>query len=124
MKKHLISNLVLSLSALATIIIADTLFNHQLSKYYYLTIGFFFLIYLLKALFLFKIGKTPSGFLVAHNYTTIFKMLSSISFLILYYLVFEKTIDATQKIYFSVFFLGTYFVYLVVNTIVFFRHKS
>ena len=124
MKKHLIVNLGLSLGLFIILSAVRVGLNHQPPIHYYLTIGFFFFTYLFQALFLFKKGNTNSRFLTTYNYTTLLKMLLSSSFLIVCYLVFEKSSDMTQKMQFSIFFLVTYFIYLIVNVKSFFSSKN
>jgi len=124
MKKHLISNTILSLSVLLLLVCLSSVLNYNFSPYYYFTVGFFFLTYLLQAFFLFKLGVTPSKFLLIYNFTTILKMTMSLFALVAYYLFFAQQIEEIKKIHFSGFFLFAYFLYLIINTKNFFSTSN
>ena len=121
MKKHITGNIVLSLIVLLLLSSFSIFSGNQLSIYYYFTIGFFFFIYLSQAIILFNLNVKTAAFLHLYSATTVIKMALSLLALVTYYLVFEPTSDSMQKIYFSLFFLSTYFTYLVVNTRLFFK---
>ena len=116
MTRQLISNTILSLSVLLLLFSLSKIANYNFSLYYYFTVVAFFLMYLIQTVVLFMPGLSPSQFLVRYNFTTILKMLISLTILIVYYLLFAKHIDVIEKIYFSVFFISTYFVYLIIHT--------
>lgn len=123
MKKHLINNLVLSASVLILLFALSNFLEYNFSPYYYLTAAFFFLMYVIQHLLVLKLGNTPSRFMLIYNFTTIAKMLISLLFLAAYYLLFTQSISAEQSIWFSIFFIITYFSYLIVNTKSLFSEK-
>lgn len=123
MKKHLINNLVLSASVWILLLALSSSLEYNFSPYYYLTIAFFFLTYTTQYLLLFKLGTTSSRFILIYNLTTMLKMLMSLLFLCAYYLLFTQSINTEKNIHFSIFFIITYFTYLIVNTKSFFSEK-
>ena len=124
MKNHLISNILLSTCMLLFVFLLDTLLDHNFSPYYYLTISFFLIIYLFQTIMVHSLGQTPSGFNLIYNVTTMLKMLLSILFLVAYYLFLDEQLLNSERISFSVFFIVTYFIYLIVNTKMFFTKTN
>ena len=124
MKSHLISNILLSSSISLFIFLLDSLLEHNFSEYYYLTIIFFLIIYLFQAIMVRSLGRTPSGFNLIYNVTTMLKMLLSILFLVVYYLLTDEQLLNSEKISFSAFFIVTYFIYLILNTKMFFTKTN
>jgi len=124
MKSHLISNILLSSSICIFIFLLDSLLEHHFSVYYYLTIIFFLIIYLFQAIMVRSLGRTPSGFNLIYNVTTMLKMLLSILFLVAYYLLLDEQLLNSERISFSVFFIVTYFIYLIINTKMFFTKTN
>mgnify|MGYP001326145465 CR=1 FL=1 len=124
MKSHLISNILLSSCMYLFIFLLDNLLEHDFSTYYYLTISFFLIIYLFQAIMVRSLGQTPSGFNLIYNVTTMLKMLLSILFLVAYYLLLAEQLSNSEKITFSAFFIVTYFIYLIINTKMFFTNTN
>ena len=114
-KKQLRSNLTLSLSVVFLLLLFSIISKHIVPAHYYCSVGFFFLIYIIQSFFLMKIGTSPTRFVAAYNFTTIFKMIASALFLIFYYLLFSDLETIYQKIQFTLFFTTLYFVYLIIN---------
>jgi len=123
MKKKITSNIFLSTALLATILILDNILEHNF-LYYYIAIGFFFLTYTIQQLLILKIGTTPSSFTIIYNVTTMLKMFMSLFFLVAYYLLLPEDVDHNQKTQFSIFFILIYFIYLIVNTKIFFSGQN
>ena len=115
MKKNLISNLVLSGVTLLGLFIINKLLNYSFSTHYYFTINFFFSLYFIQTVLLFKLPKTDTRFVSVYNFFTMFKMILSIFFLIVYYLVFGEEVTEKEKIYFTTYFILLYFAHLIVN---------
>ena len=124
MKNHLISNTLLSSSILLILFLVDLVLPHKAPGHYYFTIGFFFVTYLIQVILIYSLGRTPASFNVIYNLTTMLKMLLSLSFLVIYFLVISKNSQTTETITFSTFFIIIYFIYLIVNTKLFFINKN
>ena len=120
MKKHLTTNMFLSLSLLGALFFFSHLFNWGLEIYHYSVIIFFMIIYFLQSIILFNFSKTSIQFVSIYNFTTMFKMGFSALFLVAYYVLFAHLFEAQQNIRFTLFFLGTYFLYLTINTTILF----
>ena len=123
MKNHLISNTILSIIIFLTLLFLDATLIDRLPVYYYVAVLFFFSTYTIQATLIYLMGQTPSSFNLIYNLTTMLKMLFSLSFLVIYFLVLEKKSNTTETITFSLFFITTYFIYLIFNTKLFFTNK-
>jgi len=123
MKNHLISNTILSFIIFLLLLFLDATLIDSLSAYYYLAVLFFFSIYTIQSALIYSMGQNPSSFNLIYNLTTMLKMLFSLSFLVIYFLVLEKKSNTTETITFSLFFITTYFIYLIFNTKLFFTNK-
>ena len=120
MKKHLTTNMLLSLSLLGCLFFFSHLFNLSLEIYHYSVILFFLTIYVFQSVILFKVAKTSLQFVSIYNFTTMLKMALSALFLVAYYVLSSHLFETQQNIWFTLFFLGTYFLYLIINTIILF----
>ena len=116
MKKTLISNIALSAFILSTLLVLSNLSTHTISLYYYITVVFFFVLYISQSLLLLKRGLTPARFVSLYSLTTILKLLISLLFLTTYYFSSNDSTSVTEKIYFSLFFTTLYLMYLIINT--------
>ena len=114
-KKQLRSNLTLSLSFVFLLLLFSIISKHIVPTHYYCSVGFFFLTYIIQSFCLMKLGTSPTRFVAAYNFTTIFKMIASALFLIFYYLLFSASETVYQKTQFTLFFTILYFVYLIMN---------
>ena len=123
MKKKIASNIFLSIALLGTLLILDNFLEHNF-HYHYIAIGFFFVTYTIQQLLIFNIGTTSPSFIIAYNVTTMLKMFMSLLFLAGYYLVLSEEISDSQKNQFAIFFILTYFCYLIVNTKNFFSGQN
>ena len=123
MKNHLISNTLMSCVIFLTLLLLDATLIDSLPVYYYVAVLFFFSIYTIQSTLIYSMSQTPSSFNLIYNLTTMLKMLFSLSFLVIYFLVLEKTSNTTETITFSLFFITTYFIYLIFNTKLFFTNK-
>jgi len=124
MKNHLISNILLSFSILLTLLFLELVFLDKIPGHYYIAVGFFFATYIAQSILIYSFGRTPSSFNVIYNLTTMLKMLLSLSFLVLYFLVISKNSQTAETITFSAFFIITYFIYLIINTKLFFTNTN
>ena len=120
MKKHLTTNMFLSLSLLGALFFFSHLLNWGLEIYHYGVIIFFMIIYFLQSIILFNFSKTSMQFVSIYSLTTMLKMGFSALFLVAYYVFFAHLFEAQQNIRFTLFFLGTYFLYLTINTTILF----
>ena len=123
MKKKIVSNIFLSTALLGTLLILDNFLEHNF-LYHYIATGLFFVTYTIQQLLIFNIGTTPSSFVIIYNVTTMLKMFMSLLFLAGYYLFLSEDISQNQKNKFIVFFILTYFCYLIVNTKNFFSAQN
>ncbi len=124
MKNHLISNTLLSSSILLILLFLELVFLEKIPGHYYTAVGFFFFTYIIQSILIYSFGRTPSSFNLIYNLTTMLKMLLSLSFLVIYFLVISKNSQTTETITFSTFFIIIYFIYLIVNTKLFFINKN
>ena len=120
MKKHLTTNMFLSLSLFGALFFFSHLLNWGLEIYHYSVIIFFMIIYFLQSIILFNFSKTSMQFVSIYSLTTMLKMGFSALFLVAYYVLFAHLFEAQQNIRFTLFFLGTYFLYLTINTTILF----
>ena len=123
MKKKIASNIFLSTALLGTLFVLDSFLEHNF-LYHYIATAFFFVTYAIQQLLIFNIGTTPSSFIIVYNVTTMLKMFMSLLFLAGYYLFLSEDISHNQKNQFIVFFILTYFCYLIVNTKIFFSGEN
>ena len=125
MKKGLRRNTLLSIGIFIGLLSMDFFSPTIIITFnYYLTILFFLIIYSAQIFILFRFPKTPDNFVLLYNYTTLFKMLFSIIFLLSYFLFFSNSVFEKSGIYYILFFMGIYFIYLIVNVINFFKNKN
>jgi hypothetical protein len=87
-------------------------------------VPFFLLTYTIQSLLLFRLGDTPKSFLMIYGFATIFKILSSIVFLVVCFMFIQDVASASDKIYFSLFFILSYFLFLIINTKSFFQKND
>jgi len=123
MKKKIASNIFLSIALLGTLLILDNFLEYNF-LHHYIAIGFFFLTYIIQQLLIFNVGTTSSSFIIIYNVTTMLKMFMSLLFLAAYYLLLSEDISHNQKNQFAIFFILTYFCYLIVNTKIFFSGQN
>ena len=123
MKKKIVSNIFLSTALLGTLLILDNFLEYNF-LYHYIATGLFLVTYTIQQLLIFNIGTTPSSFVIIYNVTTMLKMFMSLLFLAGYYLFLSEDISQNQKNQFIVFFILTYFCYLIVNTKNFFSVQN
>ena len=125
MKKGLLRNTLLSLSIFTGLSLIDFFYpTIIITLNYYLTVLFFLIIYSTQIFILFRFPKTPDKFVLLYNYTTLFKMLFSIVFLLSYFLFFSNSVFEKSEIYYMLFFMATYFIYLIVNVINLFKNTN
>jgi len=124
MKKHLTNNLLTSGVILMGLLFVSLFLNYSLLFYYFLVVLFFLFTYTMQSIFLFKLGTTPQKFLMIYNFTTVLKMLLSLAFLVVCYFFFKDSSSNSDKIYFSLFFIFSYFLFLIINTKSFFKNNN
>ena len=124
MKKHLTTNMFLSLSLLGALFFFSHLLNWRLEIHHYSVIIFFMIIYFLQSIILFSFSKTSMQFVSIYSFTTMLKMGFSALFLVAYYVLFAHLFETQQNIKFTLFFLGTYFLYLTINTTILFSREG
>ena len=125
MKKGLLRNTLLSLSIFTGLSLIDFFYpTIIITLNYYLTVLFFLIIYSTQIFILFRFPTPPDNFVLLYNYTTLFKMLFSIVFLLSYFLFFSNSVFEKSGIYYILFFIGIYFIYLIFNVINFFKNTN
>ena len=124
MKKHLTTNMFLSLSLFGALFFFSYLLNWGIEIYHYGVIIFFLIMYVLQSIILFKFSKTSIQFVSIYSFTTMLKMGFSALFLVAYYVLVAHLFEAQQNIRFTLFFLGTYFLYLTTNTTILFSKRD
>ena len=125
MKKELRRNVLLSIGIFIGLLSIDFFSPTILITFnYYLTVLFFLIIYSTQIFILFRFPKTPDKFVLLYNYTTLFKMLFSMMFLISCFLFFSNSVFEKSGIYFLLFFILLYFIYLIINVINFFKNSN
>ena len=124
MKKHLTNNLLTSGVILMGLLFVSFFLNYNLWFYYFLVVLFFLFTHTIQSIFLFKLGTTPQKFLMIYNFTTVLKMLLSLTFLVICYFLFKDSASNSDKIYFSLFFMFLYFLFLIINTKSFFQNNN
>ena len=118
MKQHLIINTKISLGVLFFIVFIHVFWGYNISALYYIIVPYFCAVYLLQYFLIYTFGNSPIRFQTIYSVTTMIKMLVSAIILVLYYSFFEESIK--QKNHFTIYFITTYFTYLIVNTKTFF----
>jgi len=116
MKKNLISNIALSIFILSLLFVLSNLSLFSFVPHHYLSVVFFFVLYVLQSMFLFKKGTTPTRFASLYSLTTILKLFTSLLFLAVHYFLTNESASSKEKIYFALFFAILYFLYLIINT--------
>ena len=119
MKKNVVANTFL-LSCTYLIL----WFTDLLSLPYQIVAVYFFVLYILKSAFLLKAGLGHKSFSVKYNFVILIKMISSLLVLSIYFIFFAETASNKEIIRFCSLFVGLYFLYLIVNTKLFFQHTS
>tara|TARA_B100001250_G_scaffold414364_1_gene452239 strand:- start:1355 stop:1729 length:375 start_codon:yes stop_codon:yes gene_type:complete len=120
MKKHLLSNSLLSIFIGLLLGVFDFFIVPSVSAVYYFAIFFYWIIYCGQSILLFQITQTPSRFIMFYNISTVIKMIFSGLFIVVYFLTSQDGGDN----YFFGFFLALYFLYLVLNVRGFFKNKN
>ena len=125
MKKELRRNVLLSIGIFIGLLSIDFFSPTIIITFnYYLTVLFFLIIYSTQIFILFRFPKNPDKFVLLYNYTTLFKMLFSMMFLLSYFLFFSDSGFEKTGIYYIIFFIFIYFIYLIVNVISFFKNTN
>ena len=115
MKTPLISNFFLSGSLILGIFFIEKYLAKPIPIEYYIAPVFYLLLYCIQFLLLNKKNDANGGFVMMYNFTTAFKMIFSVLFIIVYYMFFSHSLTNGEKIQFSLFFSGLYFIYLILN---------
>ncbi len=119
MKKHIIANTLLLLGSYLALYFMGTL-----STPYYITVIYFFSIYIVQAAILLTTNSKPQSFIVRYNFMVVFKMITSLAGLVLYFLCFTETSSSKDMIQFCIVFMVLYFSYLTINTKLLFSHSN
>ena len=115
MKKEVISNILLSGLIFFTLFFSETYLGNIITPSYYFALFFFSTIYLIQSIVLSKVNNNPKKFVIVYNFVTTFKMLFSVFFLVLYFLVLSKAEPIKSEILFTCFFVVLYFLYLIIS---------
>jgi len=123
MNKQITINFLLLVMIVGCVFFYQKLSSTNIPKEYYFVPIYYTLIYGLQSAVLNRFKETKKVFISIYNFTSIFKMLVSAVILTTYYLLAGDKITTQSKIYFAIFFLGHYFVYLIINVFLVFKNK-
>jgi hypothetical protein len=124
MIKQLVLNTSISITILFILFLLDSLSSLVISPLFYSAPIFYFILYAIQNLLLNTRPLSPPTFIFVYNFSTFIKLILSAIFIISYYLLFSSHAGNEQKIYFSVFFFGLYFLYLIINTVAIFFYRN
>ncbi len=124
MIKQLVLNTCISITILFILFLLDSLSSLVISPLFYSAPIFYFILYAIQNLLLNTRPLSPPTFIFVYNFSTFIKLILSAIFIISYYLLFSSHVGDEQKIYFSVFFFGLYFLYLIINTVAIFFYRN
>ena len=108
MRSHIITNIILVV--VITLLLAGlTLCSVKIFTIkYYLAVLFYFVIYFIHAFLLAQKEINPTRFVAIHNFSTIIKMISALTYLLVYFLFFTESVDNHENIQFVIFSQGTW----------------
>ncbi len=124
MIKQLVLNTCVSITILVILFLLSNFSSFVISGFFYLAPIFFLILYTIQNLLLNTRPLSPSIFIFVYNLSTFIKLIFSAIFIISYYLFFVPQHENEQKVYFSIFFVGLYFLYLTLNTIIIFFYRN
>ena len=124
MIKQFIVNTSLSTAIIFILFLLDYWFLVAVKPVFYIAPVFYFILYTIQNLLLNTRQLTPSTFVFVYNFSTFIKLILSALFMIIYYLLFAVQLANQEKIQFSLFFIGLYFLYLILNTVVIFFYSN
>ena len=117
MIKQFIINTALSTIIIFILFVLDCWFLVAVKPVFYITPLFYFILYTVQNLLLNTRQQKPPMFVLAYNLSTFIKLILSALFMIIYYVFFAVQLANQEKIQFSIFFIGLYFLYLISNTV-------
>ena len=124
MIKQLVVNTSLSIAIIFILFLLDCWFGLAVKPIFYITPVFYFILYTIQNLLLNTRQLKPSMFVFVYNFSTFIKLMFSALFMIIYYLLFAAQLANQEKIQFSLFFIGLYFLYLILNTVAVFFYSN
>ena len=124
MIKQFIVNTALSITIIFILFVLDCWFLVAVKPVFYITPLFYFILYTVQNLLLNTRQQKPPMFVLAYNLSTFIKLILSALFMIIYYVFFTVQLANQEKIQFSLFFIGLYFLYLILNTVAVFFYSN
>ena len=124
MIKQFIINTALSTIIIFILFVLDCWFLVAVKPVFYITPLFYFILYTVQNLLLNTRQQKPPMFVLAYNLSTFIKLILSALFMIIYYVFFAVQLANQEKIQFSLFFIGLYFLYLISNTVAVFFYSN
>ena len=124
MIKQFIINTALSTIIIFILFVLDCWFLVAVKPVFYITPLFYFILYTVQNLLLNTRQQKPPMFVLAYNLSTFIKLILSALFMIIYYVFFAVQLANQEKIQFSIFFIGLYFLYLISNTVAVFFYSN
>ena len=124
MIKQFIVNTALSTTIIFILFVLDCWFLLAVKPVFYITPLFYFLLYTAQNLLLNTHQQKPPMFVLAYNLSTFIKLILSALFMIIYYVFFAVQLTTQEEIQFSLFFIGLYFLYLILNTVAVFFYSN
>ena len=124
MIKQFIVNTALSITIIFILFVLDCWFLVAVKPVFYITPLFYFILYTVQNLLLNTRQQKPPMFVLAYNLSTFIKLILSALFMIIYYVFFAVQLANQEKIQFSLFFIGLYFLYLILNTVAVFFYSN
>ncbi len=124
MIKQFIVNTALSTTIIFILFVLDCWFLVAIKPVFYITPVFYFILYTLQNLLLNTRQQKPPMFVLAYNLSTFIKLILSALFMIIYYMFFAVQLANQEKIQFSIFFIGLYFLFLILNTVAVFFYSN
>ena len=124
MIKQFIINTALSTIIIFILFVLDCWFLVAVKPVFYITPLFYFILYTVQNLLLNTRQQKPPMFVLAYNLSTFIKLILSALFMIIYCVFFAVQLPNQEKIQFSLFFIGLYFLYLILNTVVVFFYSN
>ena len=124
MIKQFIIHTALSTIIIFILFVLDCWFLVAVKPVFYITPLFYFILYTVQNLLLNTRQQKPPMFVLAYNLSTFIKLILSALFMIIYYVFFAVQLANQEKIQFSLFFIGLYFLYLISNTVAVFFYSN
>ena len=119
MKRSLIINCIVSIIICFLLKLFTVTTSLSIHLGHYMVIFFYLSLYLFQSFFLLKQVYKTESFVLWYNLTTILKMVSSSLFIFIYIFFFTDHQVFSVRFNFVLYYIIVYFIYLIINTIMF-----